>query len=312
MAEPLPPGVKRVAIVGIGLIGSSISHALRRAGFSGHIAIADSSAASLAEAERLRLGDSYHADPESAVAGADLVAIATPIRAMGLVAAAIAPALPPEAIVFDTGSAKRNVIERVTSRLAHPNRFVPSHPIAGTENSGPAAGFASLFDNRWTVLTPGADTDRDAVETVTAFWRALGAKIEIMTAEHHDLVCAITSHLPHLIAYNIVRTAYDLEEVTESEVIKFSAGGFRDFTRLAASDPTMWRDVFLDNRDAVLETLGRFSEDLAMLQRAIRWGDGEALFDLFSRTRTIRRNIVEAGQEIAAPDFGRHPELPQR
>jgi len=246
------------------------------------------------------------------VAGADLVAICTPIRAMGVVASAIAPALPAEAVVFDTGSAKANVISRVLPRLDHPNRFVPAHPLAGTEHSGPAAGFATLFEGRWSILTPTEATDADALETVTRVWRALGSNIEIMTPDHHDLVCAITSHLPHLIAYNIVRTADDLEAVTESEVIKFSAGGFRDFTRLAASDPTMWRDVFLDNREAVLETLGRFSEDLAMLQRAIRWGDGEMLFDLFTKTRAIRRNIIDAGQEIAAPDFGRHTEAPRR
>ncbi len=307
MAEAVGPfaGIERVAVVGIGLIGSSLVHAMRRAGFSGEVAIGDRDADALAEAERLSLGTSYHGDAAAAVRGADLVVLAVPVGAMGKVAEAIAPALPDEAILFDTGSVKGAVIRAVSAAIARPGRFVAAHPVAGTEQSGPAAGFAELFDRRWCILTPAEDTEPEALERVAALWRAIGSDVEVMTAEHHDLVLAMTSHLPHLIAYNIVGTAYDMERVTSSEVIKFSAGGFRDFTRIAASDPVMWRDVFLNNREAVLETLGRFSEDLAALQRAIRWGDGDTLFELFSRTRAIRRGIIEAGQDAPEPDFGR-------
>ena len=224
---------------------------------------------------------------------------------MARLAAAMAPALRPGAILTDVGSVKSAVIAQVGPHLPEGVHFVPSHPVAGTEESGPDAGFATLFQNRWFILTPPPETDVGAVAKVRAFWEAFGANVEIMTPEHHDLVLAITSHVPHLIAYNIVGTAADLEEVTRSEVIKFSAGGFRDFTRIAASDPTMWRDVFLHNREAVLEMLGRFNEDLTALQRMIRRGDGQGLFDLFTRTRAIRRGIVQSGQETAAPDFGR-------
>jgi cyclohexadieny/prephenate dehydrogenase len=221
------------------------------------------------------------------------------------VAAQIAPHLKPGAVVSDVGSVKAAVVAAVAPHLSANNPFVPAHPVAGTEYSGPDSGFATLFSNRWCILTPPDGTDPAAVERVQALWQGLGAIVETMTPEHHDLVLAITSHVPHLIAYNIVGTAADLEEVTQSEVIKFSAGGFRDFTRIAASDPTMWRDIFLTNRDAVLEMLGRFNEDLSALSRAIRWGDGEALHDLFTRTRAIRRGIVAMGQETAEPDFGR-------
>ena len=230
-----------------------------------------------------------------------------PVGASGAVAETIAPHLKPGAIVSDVGSVKGSVISAMRPHLPGSVHFVPAHPIAGTEQSGPDAGFRELFENRWTILTPVDGTDPAAVERLSAFWRACGARVEVMTPEHHDLVLAIVSHVPHLIAYNIVGTAADLETVTKAEVIKFSASGFRDFTRIAASDPTMWRDVFLNNREAVLEVLARFSEDLSSLQRAIRWGDGDALFDLFTRTRAIRRGIVEAGQDTAAPDFGRTP-----
>ncbi|CUU43893.1 Arogenate dehydrogenase [Blastochloris viridis] len=240
-----------------------------------------------------------------AVATADLVIACVPVGAQGLVAAEIGPALKPGAIVSDVGSVKAAVVRDMAPHLPAHVQFVPAHPVAGTENSGPDAGFAELFEGRWTILTPPDGSDPLAVRQVATYWEQLGAKVEVMTPEHHDLVLAITSHLPHLIAYNIVGTADDLAAVTKSEVIKFSAGGFRDFTRIAASDPTMWRDVFLANREAVLEMLGRFTEDLAYLQRAIRWGEGDKLFDLFTRTRAIRRSIIESGQETAAPDFGR-------
>jgi cyclohexadieny/prephenate dehydrogenase len=224
---------------------------------------------------------------------------------MGAVAHEIGGDLDEGAILSDVGSVKQGVIDAVSPHLPDHVRFVPAHPIAGTENSGPAAGFASLFRGRWLVITPNGLSDDQSVARLTAFWTAMGAEVEVMDAGHHDQVLAITSHIPHLIAYNIVGTADDLETVTKSEVIKFSAAGFRDFTRIAASDPTMWRDVFLNNREAVLEMLARFSEDLTALQRAIRWGDGETLFQLFTRTRAIRRAIIDAGQDSAAPNFGR-------
>jgi cyclohexadieny/prephenate dehydrogenase len=230
-----------------------------------------------------------------------------PVGVYGAVTEAMKAGLKTGAIISDVGSVKGSVVAQVEPHLPSGIHFVPAHPVAGTEQSGPDAGFASLFHNRWCILTPPEGTDPDAVARMRAFWEGAGSNVEEMTPPHHDLVLAITSHLPHLIAYNIVGTAADLEAVTQSEVIKFSAGGFRDFTRIAASDPTMWRDVFLNNKDAVLEMLGRFTEDLSALQRAIRWGDGEALFDHFTRTRAIRRSIVEIGQDSAAPDFGRQP-----
>ena len=294
---------ERVAIIGIGLIGSSIARALRACGFAGTIAIADRDADTIGEAAALGLGTPC--TTAEAVADADLVILCVPVGAMSAIGEAIAPHLKERAIVTDVGSVKAAVIEALRAALPDHARLVAGHPIAGTEKSGPAAGFASLFKQRWSILTPTETTDPEALETVAAMWRAFGSEVELMDPARHDLVLAITSHLPHLIAYNIVRTAYDMEAVTEAEVIKFSAGGFRDFTRLAASDPTMWRDVFLNNREAVLETMGRFSEDLAMLQRAIRWRQGDELFDLFERTKAIRMGIIDAGQDTAAADFGR-------
>ena len=302
MTEPAFP---RLALIGIGLIGSSISHAARRAHAAGHIAIHSRTPATLARAEALGLGDSYHADPADAVRDADAVILCIPVGACGPAAQEIAPHLKPGAIVSDVGSVKSAVVRDMAPYLPAGVHFVPAHPVAGTENSGPDSGFAELFTNRWCILTPPAGADAAAVERLAEFWGALGANVEIMTPEHHDLVLAVTSHLPHLIAYTIVSTADELEDVTRSEVLKFSAGGFRDFTRIAASDPTMWRDVFLNNKDAVLEMLGEFQEDLSKLTRAIRRGDGEALFDHFTRTRAIRRGIVDIGQDEAQADFGR-------
>ena len=302
MTEPL---FHRLALIGIGLIGSSIALAARRNKLVDQIAINTRSKSTLARAEVLMLGDSYHEDPAEAVKDADCVIVCVPVGASGAVAEAIAASLKAGAIVSDVGSVKSSVIAQMAPKLPKGVHFVPAHPVAGTEQSGPEAGFAELFQDRWCILTPPAGPDPDAVERLANFWRGLGSKIETMDAEHHDLVLAITSHVPHLIAYNIVGTAADLEQVRQSEVMKFSAGGFRDFTRIAASDPTMWRDIFLNNREAVLEMLGRFTEDLTALQRAIRWGDGDTLFNLFTRTREIRRGIIAAGQETAVPDFGR-------
>lgn len=295
----------RLAIVGIGLIGSSIARAAREQGLAKHIAIADASEAHRKEAEALKLGDSIHGDAAEAAKNADLVMLCVPLGANAAVARHIGPALKTGAIVSDVGSCKQAVIRDIAPHLPPGVHLVPGHPVAGTEHSGPKAGFSTLFQNRWCILTPETGADAQAVEKVKAFWSAFGSKVEIMEPRHHDLVLAITSHVPHLIAYNIVGTADDLEAVTESEVIKYSAGGFRDFTRIAASDPTMWRDVFLNNKEAVLEMLGRFTEDLIALQRSIRWGEGEELFNLFTRTRAIRRAIIDAGQETSAADFGR-------
>jgi len=299
------PVFQRLALIGIGLIGSSIALAARRGTLARHIAVSTRSAETLRHAEELALGDSYHADPAEAVRDADCVILCIPVGAYGAVTRAISGALRPGAIVSDVGSVKASVIAAVQPHLPAGVHFVPAHPVAGTEYSGPGAGFAELFDNRWCILTPPPETDPEAVARMRDFWERLGSNVEVMNAEHHDLVLAITSHVPHLIAYNIVGTAADLETVTRSEVMKFSAGGFRDFTRIAASDPTMWRDVFLNNREAVLEMLGRFTEDLTALQRLIRYGEGDKLFELFTRTRAIRRGIIAAGQETAAPDFGR-------
>lgn len=300
---------EKVALVGIGLIGSSIAHAARLKGLARTIVITTRKAETLAEAEALRLGDVYTLDAAEAVRDADLVILCTPVGAYGPVMQQIAGALKPGAILTDVGSVKQHVVDVVAPHVPKGVHFVPGHPIAGTEHSGPAAGFASLFVNRWCVLTPGRDVDAAAVDKLVAFWRGMGAKVECMDAAHHDMVLAITSHVPHLIAYNIVGTVADLEAHTQSEVIKFSASGFRDFTRIAASDPVMWRDVFLTNRDAVLEMLGRFSEDLSQLQRMVRMGDGPGLEALFTRTRAVRRSIIDAGQETAAADFGRpHPD----
>jgi cyclohexadieny/prephenate dehydrogenase len=295
----------RLALIGVGLIGSSIALAARRAGVVEHVAISTRTEKTLKRAEELKLGDSYHLKPADAVSDADCVILCTPVGSVGAITAEIASALKPGAVVSDVGSVKSAIVAAMKPHLPAGVFFVPAHPVAGTEYSGPDAGFAELFENRWCILTPPEGTDAAAVDRLARFWTALGANVETMTPEHHDRVLAITSHVPHLIAYNIVGTAADMENITQSEVMKFSAGGFRDFTRIAASDPTMWRDVFLNNREAVLEMLQRFNEDLTALQRAIRWGDGDKLFDLFTRTRAIRRGIVAAGQETAAPDFGR-------
>jgi cyclohexadieny/prephenate dehydrogenase len=303
---------KRLALIGVGLIGSSIAHAARRHGLVGEIVATARSAATRQRVVELGLADHVVETNAEAARDADLVIVCIPVGACGPVAAEIAAGLEAGAIVSDVGSVKGSVVRDMAPHLPKTVHFVPAHPVAGTENSGPDSGFAELFINRWCIVTPPPGTDPAAVERLVAFWRALGAKVETMSPEHHDLVLAVTSHLPHLIAYTIVGTANELGEVTESEVLQFSAGGFRDFTRIAASDPTMWRDVFLANKDAVLEMLGAFQEDLAKLTRAIRRGDGELLFDHFTRTRAIRRGIVSIGQDSAAPDFGRpHPTLPE-
>jgi cyclohexadieny/prephenate dehydrogenase len=295
----------KAALLGVGLIGSSMAHAMRRGMLAGHIAGYARRPETLERARAVGFADSLHADAASCVKDADLVVLATPVGTFGTLAEEIAPHLKKGAILTDVGSVKSAVVRDVGPFVPDGVHFIPAHPIAGTEQSGPEAGFPELFDGRWCILTPPPGTSEEAVEKLRAFWQALGSNVEVMEPRRHDLVLAITSHVPHLIAYNIVGTADDLETVTENEVIKFSAGGFRDFTRIAASDPTMWRDVFLNNREAVLEVLGRFSEDLSALQRAIRWGDGEALFNLFTRTRAIRRSIIDAGQDTAAPNFGR-------
>ncbi|WP_189406969.1 prephenate/arogenate dehydrogenase family protein [Mesorhizobium sp. M1A.F.Ca.ET.072.01.1.1] len=299
------PMFGRIALVGIGLIGSSLARVIRREGLARHIAIATRSQSTLKRAEELGLGNSYTTEAEDAVRDADLVIVSVPVGSSGEVAAEIAPALKKGAILTDVGSTKASVIAQMQPHVPVGVHFIPGHPLAGTEKSGPDAGFADLFDNRWCIFTPLPSTDPEALEKLSEFWRRCGSNIDTMDPQHHDMTLAIVSHLPHIIAYNIVGTADDLESVTKTEVIKYSASGFRDFTRLAASDPTMWRDVCLHNKDAILEMLARFSEDLASLQRAIRWGDGEKLFDLFTRTRAIRRSIIEAGQDIDVPDFGR-------
>ena len=294
----------RLTIIGLGLIGSSVARAVRQAMPTVRITGYDASAEVRAIATRIDLADDIADSAGAAVIDADLVMLCVPVGAMGAVAADFADDLPAEAIVSDVGGSKESVLAALRAVLPHAT-IVPGHPVAGTEHSGPEAGFATLFRGRWCILTPEEGTPDAAVLRLRAFWEALGAQVEVMTPRHHDLVLAVTSHVPHLIAYSIVGTASDLEEVTQSEVIKFSAGGFRDFTRIAASDPTMWRDVFLNNREAVLEILQRLTEDVTMLQRAIRWGDGDQLFDLFTRTRAIRRSIIEQGQDDAKPDFGR-------
>lgn len=296
---------EKLALIGIGLIGSSIARAARIHGLAETIAIATRRRETLDAAEELGLGDIYTMDAAEAVEGADLVILCVPVGAYDGVIRDIAPHLMPGAILSDVGSVKQHVVKALAPHVPRGVHLIPGHPIAGTEHSGPGAGFSDLFVGRWCVLTPGPEVPPQAVEKLASFWRAMGSMVETMTPEHHDLVLAITSHVPHLIAYNIVGTVADLENATKSEVIKFSASGFRDFTRIAASDPVMWRDVFLTNRDAVLEMLGRFNEDLSQLQRAVRVGDGPALEAWFTRTRAIRRSIISAGQETAAPDFGR-------
>jgi cyclohexadieny/prephenate dehydrogenase len=299
------PLFQRLALIGMGLIGSSLAHVCRRKGLVREIIVADESPEVRSQVADLALANRVAETPSAAVEGADLVILCVPVGAMGRIAQEIAPYLLRGTILSDVGSVKTAIIKAVAPHVPATVHFVPAHPVAGTEQSGPKSGFATLFLNRWSILTPPEGTSSKAVARLSSFWTGAGANVEVMQAAHHDLVLAITSHLPHLIAYNIVGTAAGLEEVTQSEVIKFSAGGFRDFTRIAASDPTMWRDIFLNNKEAVLETLGRFNEDLSALQRMIRNGDGKGLFDLFARTRAIRRGIIEQGQETAAPDFGR-------
>lgn len=296
--------IERVAIIGLGLLGGSVGLAVRK--FLPHIS---TTGFDMDPGVRVRAGlrglvDEVSGSAAKAVERADLVILCVPVGAIPAAAAEIRDSLPAGAIITDVGSSKQTVGEALRSALPD-HTVIPAHPVAGTERSGPDAGFATLFQHRWCILTPGPDTPAEALADLQQFWEGIGARIEIMDAAHHDLVLAVTSHIPHLIAYTIVGTASDLEGVTRSEVIKYSAGGFRDFTRIAASDPTMWRDVFLHNRGAVLEMLGRFTEDLTAMQRAIRSGDGEALFDLFSRTRDIRNSIIEMGQDDARPDFGR-------
>ena len=306
MSEPV---VERLAVIGCGLIGSSVLRAARAKGAAGTLVAYDADPAVRARVAELGMADVVADEPVKAALDADLVILATPPAAIGAATAALSPGLKAGAIVSDVGSVKGSVSDAMAAATPDNVFVIPGHPIAGTEQSGPDAGFPELFEGRWTILCPRAGQQRagyaEAVERLSAFWRVLGAQVELMDAAHHDRVLAVTSHLPHLIAYNIVGTAADLEEVAEGEVMKYSAGGFRDFTRIAASDPIMWRDVFLLNRDAVLEILGRFNEDLQALSRAIRWGEGDKLEALFTRTRAIRRGIVAAGQESAEPNFGR-------
>ena len=296
---------QRVALIGLGLIASSMAHAMRRHGLAAHIAGHAKSAGSRAVARELGFVDSVHERAADAVAGADLVVLAVPVGAMGGVAAQIGAHLAPGATVTDVGSVKQAVIDAVAPHLPAHVHFIPGHPIAGTEHSGPRSGFATLFENRWWLLTPLEGADQAAVARLRDLCEGMGANVDEMDAAHHDLVLAVTSHTPHLIAYTMVGVADDLRRVTDSEVVKYSAAGFRDFTRIAASDPVMWRDVFLTNKEATLEILGRFTEELFALQRAIRTGNGPLLHDYFTRTRAIRRGIIEAGQDTDAPDFGR-------
>jgi cyclohexadieny/prephenate dehydrogenase len=301
----MSPLYDRVALIGLGLIAGSMAHAMRRAGLAGEIVGTARSPETRAVAAEIGLCDRITETAVEAVESADLVVLCVPVGAMGAVAAEIAPALAPGATVTDVGSVKRDVIAEIAPHLPEGVHFIPGHPLAGTEHSGPRSGFAELFDNRYVLLTPLPEADRAAVDRLRRLWEGCGAIVEEMDPDHHDLVLAVTSHTPHLIAYTMVGVADDLGRVTDSEVIKYSAAGFRDFTRIAASDPTMWRDVFLSNKDATLEILGRFTEELFALQRAIRTGDGAHLHAYFTRTRAIRRGIIEAGQDTDAPDFGR-------
>ncbi len=301
----MAPIYQRVALIGLGLIAGSMAHAMRRHGLAGHIAGYARSAETRKAAAEIGFVDSVHDSAAEAVQGADLVVLAVPVGAMGAVAAEIAPHLAPGATVTDVGSVKQAVIDAVGPHLPAGVHFIPGHPLAGTEHSGPYSGFATLFENRWWLLTPQADTDAEALARLRRLCEGMGANVDTMDPPHHDLVLAVVSHTPHLIAYTMVGVADHLRRVSQSEVIKYSASGFRDFTRIAASDPTMWRDVFLTNKDATLDILGRFTEELFVLQRAIRMGDGQHLFDYFTRTRAIRRGIIEAGQDTSAPDFGR-------
>ena len=296
---------EKIAVLGLGHISSSICHGVKTAGLAKTIVGHAKSAETRRVALEIGLVSQVFENPIDAVKDADLVILCVPIGVCGALTMAVGPHLKPGSIFTDVGSVKGAIVRDCGPHIPAGVHFIPGHPLAGTEQSGPRSGFAELFHHRWCILTPVAGTDIAAIEKLTKFWEALGSNVEVMTADHHDLVLAITSHLPHLIAYNTVATAADLETVTNSEVIKYSATGFRDFTRIAASDPTMWRDIFLNNKEAVLEMLGRFTEELAVLQRAVRWGDGETLFNLFTRAREVRRGIIAAGQDTAAPNFGR-------
>ena len=291
------PLFERASLLGVGLIGSSIALSMRRGALARHIAIYTRRQKTLDQARHLNLGDSYHTNLTDAVSNSDLVVFCVPLGANADLIKNCAPTLAKGAIVTDVGSCKRSVINDLAPHIPDHAVLVPAHPVAGTEKSGPRAGFAELFDGRWCILTPENGTPSSAVGKITELWRRMGSNVEIMDADHHDRVLAITSHLPHLIAYTIVETAVDLENDLKKEVIKYSAGGFRDFTRIAASDPTMWRDIFLNNRDAVIEILGRFSEDLTALQRAIRKGEGDALYDAFARTQALHRDVIAAKQQ---------------
>lgn len=304
LPEPL---FERIALIGIGLIGSSLARVIRRNNIGRHIVVASRSKATLDEARSLGLGDLYHLDAQEAVADADLVIVSVPVGASGAVARSISGNLKPGAIVTDVGSTKMSVVAQMQPEFRDDVHFIAGHPIAGTEYSGPSSGFATLFENRWCILTPTPDSDEAALKAVQAFWTACGSHVEIMAPDHHDKVLALVSHLPQLVSYNIVATASEFEDVEQAEVIKYSASGFRDFTRLASSDPTMWRDVCLHNKAAILEMLARFSEDLSALRAMVRRGDGEALHDLFSKTRAIRKSIIEAGQDVGVANFGRQP-----
>jgi cyclohexadieny/prephenate dehydrogenase len=298
---------QRVALIGLGLIASSMAHAMRAGGLAGEIVGHAKSAETRATALEIGLCDRVYATAAEAVQGADLVVLAVPVGAMAAIAEEIAPHLAAGATVTDVGSVKQAVIAAVSPHIPKGCSFIPGHPMAGTEYSGPRSGFATLFKNRWWLLTPDEATDAAALARLRGLLEAMGAKVDMMDAAHHDQVVAVVSHTPHLIAYTMVGVADHLAQVSNSEVIQYSAAGFRDFTRIAASDPTMWRDVFLTNKDAVLDILGRFTEELFVLQRAIRMGDGDHLHDYFTRTRAIRRGIIEAGQDTSAPDFGRAP-----
>ena len=301
----MTPIYDRVALIGLGLIASSMFWAMKRNGLAGHVTGYARSAETRDTARQIGLCDTVCDDVIEAVKDADLVVLAVPVGVMGQVAAEIGPHLKPGATLTDVGSVKKQVILDVSPHVPDTVHFVPAHPLAGTEHSGPESGFATLFDKRWCLIVPSENSDPEAVDRLTRFWQGLGSHVDVMDPDHHDLVLAVTSHCPHLIAYTMVGVADDLRRVTDSEVIKYSAAGFRDFTRIAASDPTMWRDVFLTNKDATLEILGRFTEELFALQRAIRQGDGDLLHAYFTRTRAIRRGIIEAGQDTDAPDFGR-------
>jgi len=295
---------ERMTLIGIGNLGSSIARAVRERGLVGTLVAADNSDATRRRAAELGLADAFHADPAEAVVGADLVVICTPVGTYAEITERIAPALAPGAILTDIGSVKQAVVAAVTPHLPAGVHFIPGHPIAGTEKSGPDAGNGALFDGRYWILTPPEGADAEAVARLASLWRRCGALVEELPADYHDKVLAVTSHLPHLIAYTIVGTAFDLEGQEQRDVIRFSAGGFRDFTRIAGSNPIMWRDIFLNNREAVLEMLQRFSEDLSYLQRAIRWGEGDKLEELFTKTREIRRGVVEANQAQPFPYGG--------